>query len=324
MSPEEENLISAWHDGLLDGVSMTCIVSKDDRTDTFKTFCEALSRVAPNVSVTYEKADDSEAPPALEIHKGLNYHAIPRGRELAPFLDVLSRLGSGGPPLPETGASELENLKTPCFLKLFIAPDCPFCSGMVEALAPLALASDLVTLTVIDGLLFPEMAEPNGVKSAPTLLLDDRVRWSGRTPLSEILDVMLNQDPSLLSAASMEALLGDGRADLLARMMMGEGKIFPAFMDMLVHEKWPVRLGAMVVMEEIIEADGGLAAACVAPLWERFPRLNDQVRGDVAYILGEAGTGEMIPRLKAALEETTHKEIREAINEAIQTLSKKC
>ena len=41
----------------------------------------------------------------------------------------------------------------------------------------------------------------------------------------------------------MEALLGDGRADLLARMMMGEGKIFPAFMDMLVHEKWPVRLG---------------------------------------------------------------------------------
>ena len=66
---------------------------------------------------------------------------------------------------------------------------------MVEDLAPLALASDLVTLTVIDGLLFPEMAEPNGVKSAPTLLLDDRVRWSGRTPLSEILDVMLNQDP---------------------------------------------------------------------------------------------------------------------------------
>ena len=46
--------------------------------------------------------------------------------------------------------------------------------------------------------------------------------------------------------------------------------------------------------------------------------------GDVVYILGEAGTGEMIPRLKAALEETTHKEIREAINEAIQTLSKKC
>ena len=323
MTPEEEKFISAWHGRLAAEVSITCIVSKDDRTDTFKTFCEALSRLAPNVSVIYQKADDSEAPPALEIRKRLMYHAIPRGPELAPFLDILLRLGTEGPPSSEKGRSGLENLKTPSFLKLFIAPECPFCPRMVADLASLALENDRVTLNVIDGILFPEMAEPHGVRSAPTLLLDDRLRWTGRTSLDEILDVMLNQDPSLLSAASMEALLGDGRAGLVARMMMEEGKLFPSFLDMLVHEKWPVRLGAMVVMEELIEQDRKLAAQCVEPLWERFPDLNEQVRGDVIYILGESGTGRMIPRLEAVLSDATGVETREAVEEAIETISKR-
>ncbi|MCF8128315.1 MAG: thioredoxin family protein [Deltaproteobacteria bacterium] len=214
-------------------------------------------------------------------------------------------------------------MKTPCFLKLFVASDCPFCPRMVHDLAPFPMENDLVTLTIIDGLLFPEMAEPYDIKSAPTLLLDDRLRWTGQTPLDEILDVMLNQDPSLLSPASMEALLGDGRADLVAKMMMGEGTLFPAFLDMLVHEKWPVRLGAMVAMEDIIERDKGLAAQCVEPLWERFSDLNHQVRGDVIYILGEAGTGEMIPRLEAVLGEATDAETRESATEAIETILKR-
>lgn len=85
--------------------------------------------------------------------------------------------------------------------------------------------------------------------------------------------------------------MGDSKADLVAEMMVAEGKIFPAFMDMLVHEKWPVRLGAMVAMEEIIVRDKPLSEQCVEPLWERFPEMNDQVRGDVIDILGEAGTG---------------------------------
>lgn len=323
MTPEEEQLISSRQAGLVTEVPIACVVSKDDRTVAFKTFCEALSRLAPKVSVTYEKADDSEAPPALEVHRGLIYHLIPQGPELAPFLDILLHLGSGSPPLLEKGAGGLEKLKVPCFLKLFIAPECPFCPQMVQDLAPLALESELVTLTVIDGSLFSEMAEPHGVKSAPTLLLDDRLRWTGRTPLDEIIEVMLDQDPSLLSAASLEALLGDGRADLVAKMMLEDGKLFPAFLDMLVHEKWPVRLGAMVAMEEIIERDKSLAEQCVEPLWERIPDLNEQVRGDVIYILGEAGTGEMIPRLEAVLGDVTDVETREAVTEAIETISRR-
>jgi thiol-disulfide isomerase/thioredoxin len=321
LTPEEEKVIADRFEDLSSEISITCNVSDDHRTDMFSSFCEQLSRPSPAVVVTYRKADEAKEPPSIEINKRLIYHAIPEGPELAPFLEALSHVSDGPPPVHPDIEARLKNLKAPCSLKLFIAPECPFCPKMVQALAPLALINDLVKLTIIDGLLFPEMAEPLDIKSAPTLLLDDRMRWTGQTPLAEIVDVMLNQDPSLLSAASIEGLLGDGRADLVAQMMLAERKIFPAFIDMLMNEKWSVRLGAMVVMEEIIELDKGLAEQCIEPLWKSFPDLNKQVRGDVVYILGEAGTGNILPRLEAVLTDTTDVETMEVVKEAIETIT---
>ena len=323
MTPEEEKLISDCHGGLSTQTPITCVVSEDDRTGMFRTFCEQLSRVATNVVVTYRKGDDAKQPPAIEINKGLTYHAIPLGPELAPFLDVLSWSGKAWSPVPESTTAQLENLKTPCFLKLFIAPECPYCPKMVQDLAPLTLVNELVKLTIIDGLLFPEMAETLDIKSAPTLLFDDRMRWTGQTLLKEILDVVLNQDPALISASSIESLLVDGKAGLLANMMMEQGTIFPSFYETLTSEKWSVRLGAMVVMEEIIEQDGMLALQCVRPLWERFPDLNEQVRGDVVYILGEAGNRDTIPKLETVLSGPYSRETREAVREALDTIVRK-
>jgi len=323
MTPEEEKMIADRFEDLSTEISITCNVSDDHRTDRFRSFCEQLSRPSPMVVVTYRKADEATEPPSIEMNKRLIYHAIPEGPELVPFLDALSSVSRGTTPVHPDIEARLKNLKTPCSLKLFIAPECPYCPKMVQALAPLTLISELVKLTVIDGLLFPEMAESLDIKSAPTLLLDDHMRWTGRTPLTEIVDVMLNQDPSLLSAASIEGLLGDGRAGLLARMMMEQGMIFPNFYELLASEKWSVRLGAMVVMEELIGQDKRLAAQCVEPLWERFPLLNQQVRGDVMYILGEAGTAHVIPRLEAFLRDSTDAETQEAVKEAIETIKEK-
>jgi hypothetical protein len=323
MTPEEEKVIADRVEDLSNEISITCNVSDDHRTEMFSSFCEQLSRPSPAVVVTYRKADEAKEPPSIEINKRLIYHAIPEGPELAPFLEALTHVSDGPPPVHPDIEARLKNLKAPCFLKLFIAPECPYCPQMVMDLAPLTLINELVKLTIIDGTLFPEMAEPLDIKSAPTLLFDDRMRWTGQTPLNEILEVMLNQDPSLLSAASIEGLLRDGRADLVAQMMMAEGNIFPAFIDMLMNEKWSVRLGAMVVMEEIIELDKGLAEQCIEPLWERLPDLNKQVRGDVVYILGEAGTGDILPRLEAVLSDTTDVETMEAVKEAIETITQK-
>ena len=320
MTLEDEKIISEWHSENKKDVSVTCHFSNDNRTETFKAFCEKLSQLSPNIHVNFKKLDDNDAAPSIEVHKRIIYHAIPEGPELMPFLEGLTGFLKEDDTKNAVIECPLGELETPCFLRLFIASQCVFCPKMVTDLIPIAFSDELVSLTIIDAFIFPEMAGPFGIQSVPTLLLNEQMRWTGVTPVDEIERVMLNQDPSQLSAGSIENLLGDGRADLVAQLMMRKGKIFPAFIDTLVHEKWPVRLGAMVVMEEIIEHDRKLARQCVEPLWERFSDLNGQVRGDVIYILGEAGTDNMIPRLEGVLKDEADADIREAVQEAIKTM----
>jgi len=109
----------------------------------------------------------------------------------------------------------------------------------------------------------------------------------------------------------------------VAHMMMEQKTIFPAFFYLQTHERWSVRLGAMVAMEEIIEQNKMLGEQCVGPLWERFSALNEQVRGDVLYILGEAGDRDIIPKLETVLSGAYNAETKEAAGEAIETIEKK-
>ncbi|MFO7600568.1 MAG: thioredoxin family protein [Candidatus Desulfacyla sp.] len=323
MTADEERRISDWHEGLAQEISIQCLVSNDDRTALFRGFCEQMTRLAPGVHVLYRKGDDAKQPPAILLNDRLVYHALPEGPELPPFLETLSLLGEAIPSISREIISRLDTLNAPCLLKLFIAPQCPFCPRTVRDLNPLAIANAWVRLTVVDGLLFPEMAQALNIQSAPTLVFDDRMQWTGQTSVNEILDVVLNQDPSLLSAASMENLLQEGKASMLARMMMAQGTIFPAFYDLITHEKWSVRLGAMVAMEEIIEQDRPLAAQCVGPLWERFPALDQQAQGDVVYILGEAGDRNIIRDLETVLSGPYNAETREAAREALESIAQR-
>ncbi|MCF8128316.1 MAG: hypothetical protein K9N10_07355 [Deltaproteobacteria bacterium] len=98
MTPEEEKLILKWHNGLSNDVKIILDFSEDRRSELFQGFRGELANLSPRVIVTERKGDEADTPPALEIHEGLVYHAIPRGPELAPFLDILSRPASKEPP----------------------------------------------------------------------------------------------------------------------------------------------------------------------------------------------------------------------------------
>jgi len=87
-----------------------------------------------------------------------------------------------------------------------------------------------------------------------------------------------------------------------------------------VHELFSVRLGAMAAMEDIAEQNISLASTVAEPLLERFDRQNDQVRGDILHILGEAGNAAIIPRLKEISKMQSDPEIHEAAAEAIEKI----
>ncbi len=337
MTRNEEKEIVKWNSQFSDNIQIRLILTEDERSKYFSQFCEDLSHLAPRIQIRREE-DESESLPAIRIVGSslrleptsfgketlhlMSYQAIPLGTELEPFLEGLTLFNHKSPEIPDYVRQYLDKIRMPVELTLYVSQHCPFCPATVRQLLPLAAANEFIRLTVRDGFLFPEMAKSDNIQSAPTLLLDKNFRWTGSINLKELLDVIVNRDPAQLGASSLEAMLKEGNASQIANMMTDSEKIFPAFFDLLSNEKWSVRLGAMTVMEEIAENRRELAAQVIMPLWKRFHHAKDQVKGDILYVLGEAGNNETLSILKTVLNGDYHSEVKEAAKEAIEKINK--
>ena len=106
----------------------------------------------------------------------------------------------------------------------------------------------------------------------------------------------------------------------MTEMMVAYEEIFPSFYDLLIHEKWPVRLGAMVVMESLAEKDFNLAGTASTPLMQRLDKVDASVKGDILYLLGIIGSPEIIPSLQTILSGTEDPELKDALEEAISAI----
>jgi hypothetical protein len=323
MTPEEKDRIEAFHRELSQDIRVTLFTGGDSRDRRFAKFCEDLNRIAPRISLLREKSDEKEKP-ELRLGSRIRYRAVPLGHELGPFLMALSMLAeSGKNPLPQALREKLSGLSVPATLKMYVAEGCRFCPAALERILPMVLENPMIRLLVIDGGLFPEDARADAVKSVPTLLLDDRFRWTGRIQPDEVVDALLRRDVLHMGVASLEGMLSEGQAGRVAEMIIRRGEIFPALLEVLVHPKWPVRLGAMVVLESLAEEAPALAARASAPLLERFDRADDPVKGDILYLVGLLGSSESLSRLRKILDREASPEVREAASEAIQSIARK-
>ena len=321
MTPEEEKQIAQWSRKLHHEIHIDLTVTADDRSGAFKNFCDNLMRLAPKIHINIEK-EDQRLPPVIQVGN-VKYQAIPTAKELEPFLNLLSGTDNDTGQLPGSVQKQLAKIEIPAPLKIYIMPFCPFCPVTVKQLLALAAANEFIKLTVIDGAMFPEMAKSDKIQSAPTVLLDDQYRWTGSIQSQEIIDIILNRDPARLSASSLEDMFAEGDAVRVAEMMLDSAQIFPAFPELLVHEKWPVRFGAMVAFETIVAKDSQLAAQAIPLLWKRFLQVEDTVKGDILYLLGISGNKEIIPDLEEVVNGPYHAEVKEAAIDALKELQPK-
>lgn len=321
MSPDEEKQILRWGESLAEDRGLTIRLARtdDEPGEALARFCAELVRLAPRVALVREDPEPG-APPAIRIGERISYHAVPLARELAPFLEALTLSAQPAPPLPDGLQEALERIELPAGLKLYVAQHCPHCPAVVRRVVPLALACPLVRLAVIDGGLFEAQARHDEVRAAPTLLLDGTFRWTGGIDPLEVAAIMADRDPAQLGADSLEGILKEGRAAQVAEMMAERGKIFPAFLDLLAHEKWPVRLGAMVAAEHLVQTAPALTGALEESLWNRFDGAEERVQGDLLHVLGEVGGPGSLAKIDGIAASAPAEEVREAAADAADAI----
>ncbi len=320
MTPAQIKQFAALNKKLSNEIQIKCLRTDHEQSDPIEQFCDNLGKEVPKIRIQKETGDSDEMP-AIQIHAGLSYQAVPSGTEIAPFVEALQMAASESAQMDEALSTQLAAIDLPTHLVLYVAPQCKFCPQAVRQLLPLLSANPNIRLTIIDAINFPELAERDVIQSVPTLILEDQFRWTGTFQTNEIVEIMAKRDPSALGPLSLEMMLKEGNAGQLAEMMLEKAQIFPAFYKLLIHPKWPVRLGAMVVMDELIEKNLDLALQTIEPLWQQFYKVDDRVKGDLLYILGQTEQIEIAPRLEKVLNGEFEQEVKEAAEEALAKIN---
>ena len=318
MKPSDKQTICTWAQKQTHTVEIVLPRTGHPEQAGFDAFAGELARMAPCIRI--RPSDKKSDLPALCIADNILVSALPLEKELAPFLEALSWLDGPLPSLAEDIGSMLDRLGHPCRLTLFIALQCPHCPGMVRTLVPLALHSKNFFLHIIDGTLFPETAQKFSVLSAPCLVLDQDIRWTGQTSQREILDMIIRPDPSELGTETLKHILEKGDAQWICQQMIQAGHIFEGFAALLLHSTWSVRLGAMVVVETLAQKAPDLAAQLCPILIQAFPDQDVAVQGDILYALGEVGTAETKAWIQKILPGLSHPDLTDAARDALAAI----
>lgn len=294
------------------------------KTDQFTAIAVELQQLASNLLI--ETVNDEKERPGFELAKNIFFSAYPMEKELRPFLNALSCLNKINKSdkkdlkLSKSIQNSLNQIDIPVKLKLYIALFCPHCPAMVETLVPLAFYCSQINLDIIDGSLFEQTAADDGVMSAPCLILDDHFRWTGSVAAQEIVDMITDRDPSQLSVDTLKNVMEQGDASWIAKQMILTQKIFDAFVQLLCHPTWSVRLGAMVVVEELAQDAPVLAARLCPLLINEFESKDFSVQGDILYALGEAGNESTRQWIDNKLHSFSHPDLIDAAKDAIETI----
>ena len=319
LTAQEKQALVKTGSQLKHDITVRLIVTDNETSSDFQKYCALLTELIPKIQINKEK-DTGNLAPGIGVGPSILIHALPQGTELSPFTELLLALGDPSRVPEETPREKNIPAEAPAMLKLYVSPRCPFCPVMMKQLFSRALAQPSLHLKVIDAAMFPDLAVDDAIQSVPTLTLDNSFRWTGVVDMNDIINAIRLRDPTKLGVDSLKSMIINGDAFQLADMMIREEKIFVSFVDLLAHEEFSTRLGAMAAAEELVEQRPDIARQLVDPLMDRFEDRVDQIKGDILYILGQAGDPRIIPFMNRILSEPYTDAVKEAAQEALENL----
>lgn len=260
--------------------------------------------------------------PCLTIsHRGagrIHYQALPHGPEAPPFLEVLR----GATPGPADGwAERLSGLQRPAELLVFVGASCPHCPGAVRSACRIALATPLVSVSIVDVQVHEDLAARFNVRAVPLTLVDGGVAVTGVVPPSELLERILSRDETGPSEEVLLSLVEQGRfeeASSQIRTATGAGH----FAAIWRRSATSLRMGLMMAAEEVLQSDRAGLDGLVAELIPVLQAEDASLRGDTATLLGSIGERSATAALKALLDDP-NPDVAELASEALEEIEER-
>jgi len=202
-------------------------------------------------------------------------------------------------------------------IKVFVSPFCPHCAKVIENVNSLAVENPNVKVEIVDVSVYPELAEKYGITSAPTTIINDSVRLIGYISKEEVVKWIEKAEDK---KEYFVKLIRDGRLDEIVDLIRNENDL-GIVVDLLAYNDFMVRLGAMVVLEEVFKSNPSIVKAVKDKIRKLLKHDDKRIVQDVAMLLGEIGDEEDIEFLKDLVE--VGGEVKLSAEEAMEEIAKR-
>ena len=164
---------------------------------------------------------------------------------------------------PRAGPSGSPRSTRPAELLVFVGATCPHCPGAVRSANRIALATPLVTVSIVDVQAHAKLAERFNVRAVPLTVLDGDLAVTGVVRPAELVDKILSRDDDSHGKGVLLSLVEQGRFDEAAgQMRTGPGAAH--FVAIWKGSATSLRIGLMMAAEEALEADRAALDGLVA------------------------------------------------------------
>lgn len=113
---------------------------------------------------------------------GIRFYGIPMGYEFMSLVEAISAVSKGESGLSQMTKEELQNLKKPVHIQVFVTLTCPYCQQAVKLAHKLAIESDLITADMVESAEFPHLTQKYGVFSVPKIIVNEEIQFEGALP----------------------------------------------------------------------------------------------------------------------------------------------
>jgi thiol-disulfide isomerase/thioredoxin len=206
---------------------------------------------------------------------------------------------------------------TPPDARVLIAPGCPHCPKVLQALSEFVKSGDIGSLEVINIAIHPEAAEQAGTRSVPWTRIGSFELVGALTPqeIRETIEKAGRADP----VEHLVHLLETSRLDEVMKLVSNNPDNLPSLVTLLDDLDTPmaVRIGIGALLEELPDT---LVRSAETSLIKLADSGNQSVRADAAHYLSLVDSDKSRETLHRLLEDS-NEEVREIAGESLEALS---
>ena len=122
---------------------------------------------------------------------GIRLYGVPAGYEFSTLIEDILMVSRQKSALNARTLDELKKLTQPVNIQVFVTPTCPYCPRAVVLAHQLAMASDLITASMVEASEFPQLANKYQVYGVPRTVIEDVIHVEGAVPEAMLVDELM-------------------------------------------------------------------------------------------------------------------------------------